>query len=98
MKFNLDLNNIKYIKIMFNEESGFRSLKAAVKSINEREITANAKYEEDIEVKTPLEITLSVVCSDGLYCTRTVLKSFEKDEPYMFLQVQILVLFLNEQV
>ncbi len=88
MRFDFSIDDIKYIKIQFNEESGLRSIKAAIRSINEREITANAKYEEGLQVKAPQEVTLSVVCSDGLYCTRTRLKTLENDEPYMFIALE----------
>lgn len=85
MKFNFDLGDIKYIKISYKNASGeAHSIKAAIKSVNEREITACSKFENDFDVATPQEITLSIISKDGLYKTNTTLKSFEKDEPYIF--------------
>ena len=85
MKFNFDLDDIKYIKISFKNFSGeTHSIKAAIKNVNEREITACSKFENDFNVNTPQEITLSIISKDGLYKTTTTLKSFEKDEPYIF--------------
>ena len=85
MKFNIDLNSVKYIKINYkdsNENSCFT--KAALKKVNDREILACRRFEDGLMVETPQEVTLSIVCNDGLYRTKTVLKSAENDEPYTF--------------
>ena len=85
MKFNLDLNSVKYIKINYKDVNGnICSTKAALKRIDDREILACRKFEDGIKVETPQNITLCVVCNDGLYQTKTVLKSVENDEPYTF--------------
>ena len=85
MKFNLDLDEIKYIKISYKDVlNETHSMKAAIKSVNDREITACTKFEDGLDIETPQEITLSIVNKDGLYKTKTILKSFENDEPYIF--------------
>ena len=85
MKFIFNLEDIKYIKISYKNSFGENfSIKAGIKNINEREITACSKFEEDLQLETPQEITLSIICKDGLYKTKTILKSVEKDEPYVF--------------
>ena len=90
MKFNFNLDDIKYIKILYtNGHSGASTIKAAMKKITAHEITACAKYEEDFIVKTPQDITLSVVCNDGLYRTKTKLKSVETEAPYTFFYMEI---------
>ena len=89
MKFNLDLNSVKYIKIIYKDINGrLSSTKAALKSIDNREIMACRKFEDGIQAETPQNITLSIVCSDGLYQTKTVLKSIENDEPYTFFYLE----------
>ena len=86
MKFNLSIENIKYVKILYaNAEGNPVSVKAAIKKIDEQEITTCLRYEEKFTIKTPQQITLSIVCSEGLYRTQTTLKSCSVEEPYIFL-------------
>lgn len=85
MKFNLDLNSVKYMKISYKDfNNNSCSTKVALKQINDREILACRKFENGLKLNTPQEVTLSIVCNDGLYKTKTVLKSVENDEPYTF--------------
>lgn len=85
MKFNLNLEDIKYVKIVYrNSEDHPCTTKAALKRANEHEFLACAKFEEGLDIETPQEITLSIICNDGLYRTRTILKSIENEEPYTF--------------
>lgn len=85
MHFNFNLEDIKYLKILYrNNEGNPSTIKAAVKRINEREIISCIKYDEDIPAKAPQEVTLSIICSDGLYRTKTKLKSIDYDDPYVF--------------
>ena len=85
MKFNLNLDNINYIKIVYKDKSGtVCCTKAAIKNMNEREIFACAKFEDNLFLDTPQEVSLSFVCENGLYRTSTTLKSIENDAPYIF--------------
>lgn len=85
MKFNFELEDIKYIKISYKDSFGnTNSIKAAIKNVNNREITACSKFENNLKINTPQEITLSIVSKDGIYKTNTILKSAEEDEPYIF--------------
>lgn len=89
MKFNLNLDDIKYIKILYKDIEGSPCThKAAIKSVNEREILACAKFEDGLRIETPQEVTLSIVCSDGLYRTKTRLKSIDNEEPYTFFALE----------
>ncbi len=89
MKFNLNLEDIKYIKILYKDFSGNPcTTRAAIKSVNEREIVACAKFENLIQIETPQETTLSIVCNDGLYRTKTNLKSIDYAEPYIFFALE----------
>lgn len=86
MKFNLNIDNIKYVKILYaNIEGNPVSLKTAIKKIDEKEIITCLKYEKAFNIKTPQAITLSIICSEGLYRTKTQLKSYLLEEPYIFL-------------
>lgn len=85
MKFNLNLDSINYIKIVYKDYNGnVHCTKAAIKRMGEREIFACAKFEELPAIKTPQDVALSIVCDSGLYRTSTTLKYIENDEPYMF--------------
>lgn len=89
MKFNLNLEDIKYIKILYKDTNGSPcTIKAAIKSVNEREIIACAKFEDELNIEKPQDITLSVICNDGLYRTKTKLKSADFEEPYVFFALE----------
>lgn len=89
MRFNLNLEDIKYIKILYKDiNENPCTTKAALKKITEREILACARYETELALDTPQDITLSIVCNDGLYRTKTRLKSAENDEPYAFFYME----------
>ena len=83
MKFNFRLEDIKYVKILYRDANeNPATIKAALKRINEREIFACAKFNENIDIKTPQDVSLSIICHDGLYRTKTKLKSVENEPPY----------------
>ena len=85
MKFNFNLDDIRYIKISYKDIHGkMHTTKAGIKNINEREIMACSKFENDLQIETPQEIILNIICKEGLYSTKTILKSIENDEPYAF--------------
>lgn len=89
MKFNLDIENIRYVKILYANSSGNPvSVKAAIKQVNEQEIVTCIKTKEDLDITTPQQITLSIVCSEGLYRTRTGLKSCMCKAPYVFIYLE----------
>ena len=89
MKFNLNLDNINYIKIVYKDrDENTCCTKAAIKNMSEREIFACAKFEEGLNIQTPQEISLSFVCENGLYRTNTTLKYLEKDAPYIFFGIK----------
>ena len=57
MKFNLSIENIKYVKILYANATGNPvSVKAAIKKIDEREITTCLKFEEDFVQKVCTEL------------------------------------------
>lgn len=86
MKFNLNIDDIKYLKILYRNKEGQPStVKAAIKKIDEKTIISCVRIEEDFDIITPQNVTLSIVCSDGLYRTNTTLKSYSLEPPYLFL-------------
>lgn len=89
MKFRVRIEDIKYVKIFYrNLSSVLCSSKIGIKSMNENEILACGKFENGLEIETPQEISLSIICSDGLYKTKTNLLSFSNDEPYTFFKIK----------
>lgn len=88
MAFNL--NNIKYIKIIYRDNCDIsHCAKAAIKNINGREIYASAKVEMPLYIKTPQEISLSIVCEEGLYKTNTTLKFVENKDSYVYFTIDL---------
>lgn len=89
MKFSFKLEEIKYVKLAYRDCEGFiENTRAAIKEINEKEILACAKFADGLDLDLPQEIDFSVICNDGLYKTKTILKSIEKDEPYVFFTLE----------
>lgn len=89
MKFSFKLEEIKYIKISYKDSEGFAdSFKGAIKVINDKEIIACTKFKDDFDIEIPQEIDFSVICNDGIYKTKTILKSTKNEEPYVFLTLQ----------
>lgn len=85
MGFNLNLENILYMKIMYKDIYGdFCPVKSAIKSINEKEMLICSKYIENLQIEFPQEIMLSIICNDGLYKTKAKVRRMEKEEPYIF--------------
>lgn len=84
MKMDLNIGNINYIKIVYKDKNDFtHCIKAAIKRINEHEILASTKYEEQIIISTPQEVKLSIACENGLYKADTILQRTEKAQPYI---------------
>ena len=90
MKFNLNLEDIKYIKILYKDNNGSPCThKAAIKSVTEKEFLICGKFEDDLRIAAPQEVTLSIVCNDGLYRTKTKLKYTYNEEPYVFFALEV---------
>ena len=89
MKFNLNIDDVKYAKVLFaNNEGNPVSMKSAIKTINDTSIVTCIKFEEDFKIQTPQQVTLSFVCSEGLYRTKTKLLSYSCEAPYIFLTME----------
>ena len=89
MKFNLNIDNINYIKITYKDNDGFsHCTKAAIKSLDEREIYACAKFEDGLYIHTPQEVELSIASENGLYKANAQLKYVKKDGSFVFFTLQ----------
>lgn len=90
MQFKFDIKNILYIKILYKDSNDKTcTAKAAIKNVSEKEIVACAKFEDSICAYTPQDVTLSIVCNDGLYRTQTLLKAIQNEDPYTYLYLNV---------
>ena len=84
MKFDLNIENINYLKITYRDKDGFaHCVKAAVRLISVAEVLACIKYEEDLSIPAPQDVELGIACVNGFYMTKTKLKKLEKEPPYL---------------
>jgi hypothetical protein len=89
MKFNLNTENINYVKITYKDNNDFaHCIKAAIRLITEHELLACIKVDELPDIKVPQEVSLGIACENGLYKTKTILKKIEEDDAYMLLSMQ----------
>lgn len=90
MKFSFSIDDIKYIKIKYQDnDNNICESKALVKYLNNVNIIAITKSEKEIYIKTPQEIELSIICNDGLYKTKSNLITTSHDEEYMFFTIAL---------
>lgn len=89
MKFNLNLEKVKYLKIVCKDRNDIgHYIKAVAKYIEAREVVACAKFDENLNIATPQDVSLSFICDDGLYKATTQLKSVKKEMPYMIFNLK----------
>ncbi len=92
MKFELDINNVNYIKIFYKDINGVsHCIKAILKQMGEKEIIAYAKSDNIPKAETPQDITVSFACDDGLYKTGARLKYIStvyEENPYVYFTIQ----------
>lgn len=89
MKFDFNIDDVKYLKILYSNSDGNPvTIKAGLKNITEREIIACIKFEDYFYIDTPQEVSLSIIRNEGLYKTKTKLKSYSSDPPYIFLYLE----------
>lgn len=90
MEFNLNLENINYIKISCKDKNEKPwVIKAAIKRLDTREIYTCVKFEDSIHLKTPQDVNISLACNDGLYVAKTVLKYIQIESPYMYMALVV---------
>ncbi len=89
MIFNLNLENINYLKIIYKDKNDTtRCAKAAIKKMNEFDIIACTKLENGFNLRTPQDISLSFICENGLYRTTTSLKYIDIKDEYVFFTIK----------
>lgn len=89
MIFDLDLKKINYLKIYYKDRAEVsHCAKAAIKRLGELSIFACAKFEEGLNIVTPQDIDLTFVCVDGAYKGKSTLKFIEREEPFIFFNIQ----------
>ena len=89
MKFNLNTENINYVKITYKDKNDFaHCIKAAVRLITEHELLACIKIEEMPDVSTPQEVYIGIACENGLYKAKTILNKIEEEPPYLLFSMK----------
>ncbi len=85
MKFNLNINDINYIKIVYNDADNVgHCAKAAIRRVGDKEILACMKYEKDLKLLFPQEVSVGFACNDALYVCKTTLKMIEQSFSYIY--------------
>lgn len=89
MRFDINKENINYIKINYLDSDNFsHCIKAAVRLIGEFELLVSIKSEEKIFIPTPQSVELGIACDNGLYKAKTILKKVEYDAPYILFSLK----------
>lgn len=89
MNFNLNAENINYVKITYKDKENFaHCIKAAVRLISDYEFLASAKIEENLNIETPQDVTLGIACDNGLYLTKTTLKNVGEEPPFLLFSMK----------
>ena len=90
MKFKFDVKDILYVKMLCKDSDDKPcTIKAAIRDISDAEMVVCAKFEDGLNIITPQDITLSIICSDGLYRTQTLLKAIRHEETYSFFYLKL---------
>lgn len=89
MNFNLNLDDIKYVKLVYKDKNECaHCVKAAIHNINERQLFVCVKQEDFISIPFPQEIIISFICENGLYRTKTDLTFVEFKESHIFFSIK----------
>lgn len=89
MKFNLNSENINYLKITYKDNDGFaHCVKTAIRYLNDFEILVSKKSEEFLQISLPQEVEIGIACDNGLYKAKTILKRIESDNPYILFSLK----------
>ena len=84
MKFNLNAENVNYLKIIYNDENEFsHCIKTAIKNISTKDIDASAKYDETLHIKYPQKVELHFATDGGLYKAISDLKYAQIKDSYI---------------
>ena len=86
MKFNIDTENITYVKMFYKDENANSNfLKVLIKKITKDEIHSLVKLKKDIIINTPQDVELGIATENGIYKAVTVLKQTEYEYPFLYL-------------
>ncbi len=89
MKFDLNIQNINYVKINYKDDDGFaHCIKGAIRLFSEYEILACVKYDENLHITTPQDVDLNIATDNGLYKAHTTLKKIEDENPYLLFSMR----------
>ena len=85
MDFDLSVKSIKYIKVVYIDNNGSKhSVKANIKSSDETNMILCARAEQKLTMKTPQEVSLSIICDNGLYLAKSTIHTLRNTPPYVY--------------
>ena len=82
MKLNFNIDDIKYLRLEYNQNEKNISVKLALKEKRENDFVAVLPNDTEFTPHTPQKMALTFVCDDGLYKTFATVKEIFKDETY----------------
>lgn len=89
MKFNLELENINYLKLLYKDANDFlHCVKASIKHMSDIDIYACVKKEEWENIPAPQNISVGFACDNGLYKGESVIKYTKFEEPYLYFSIK----------
>jgi len=92
MKFDLNLEEINYIKFLYKDRYNFSHyIKAAIQKLEDKYLFAGVKSEKNIIIETPQEVVLSFISDNGLYKSTTTLNFVRYDEQEQYLFFSLIV-------
>jgi len=86
MKFNFDRARINYIQISYKlSDSTLCFCKVGLRTVDAKTVVVSGKIDNIFEMRKAQDLTMDIVCADGLYRAKTKLKSIKEDHPYTYL-------------
>lgn len=85
MKLNFNLEDIKYLRLEYNQDGKDVSTKLALKEKRENDFIALIPADNTFSIVPPQKMALTFVCDDGLYKTKVTVKDVVKDEDYYYI-------------
>lgn len=88
MDFNLQIDEINYVKIYFQENNNAKVINANVNFIDDDITILYIKKIVKFDIARLQEIKLEFVCNDGLYSSESVVNAISSDNKYNILTIK----------
>lgn len=88
MQLNFNMDSIKYLKLEYMDGGVLTSNKFAFQEKTENEIVAVINEIDAGQIGTPQEVSLDIICSDGIYKTRAKLQKIKTENEYTYFIIE----------